>query len=295
MNDKARPTSHSYFSQRLRLHYLDWGNPDAPHMLLIHGTNDHCHNWDWMAQEFASEFHVVAPDLRGHGDSEWCVGSNYHMLDYIYDLAQLVHQESLAPVHIISHSMGGTLGCLLAGLYPEKVASLVSIEGVGDSRFWHSMQDPPAVRVRNWVDSMRSLAGRVPRKYEALSDAFQRMQKSNPHLSEERARHLTIHGSNRNEDGTYSWKFDNYTHARTPYPMPYEDMASIFENISCPTLLLNAKQGFGHRTGQDDSLKYFKQGQVVDIDNAGHWVHHDQFEEVMTAIRSFLKEAMDQA
>ena len=42
-----RPTSHSYYSQRLRLHYLDWGNSEAPHMLLVHGVQDHCHTWDW--------------------------------------------------------------------------------------------------------------------------------------------------------------------------------------------------------------------------------------------------------
>ena len=43
------PTSHTYFSQRMRLHYTDWGNPDAPPMILIHGGRDHCRNWDWVA------------------------------------------------------------------------------------------------------------------------------------------------------------------------------------------------------------------------------------------------------
>ena len=47
---KASPTSHTYYSQRMKLHYLDWGNPDAPPLLLVHGNRDHCHNWDWVAQ-----------------------------------------------------------------------------------------------------------------------------------------------------------------------------------------------------------------------------------------------------
>ena len=63
------PTSHTYFSQRLRLHYTDWGNPDAPPMILIHGGRDHCRNWDWVAQELRDDWHIIAPDLRGHGDS----------------------------------------------------------------------------------------------------------------------------------------------------------------------------------------------------------------------------------
>ncbi len=65
------PTSHLYFSQRLRLHYVDWGRDDAPALLLIHGGRDHCRNWDWVAERLADRYHVIAPDLRGHGDSEW--------------------------------------------------------------------------------------------------------------------------------------------------------------------------------------------------------------------------------
>lgn len=287
--NQARPTSHSYFSQRLKLHYLDWGNESAPHLLLIHGVHDHCHSWDWISQKLCRDYHVVVPDLRGHGDSEWARGSAYGNLDYVYDIAQLIHQENLEPVNIVAHSMGGTLACLFAGVYPEKVASLVSVEGVGGVPGWYRGDEHPRQRIRTWIDNMRNLAGRTPRRYASLSDAFQRMQKSNPHLSEEQARHLTIHGSNRNEDGTYTWKFDNYTYARAPYGMPFEEMATLWEGIDCPTLLLNGKQGFGHRTGQNDTLKHFHHGQLVDVDQAGHWVHHDQLEEFMTIVNDFLE------
>ena len=71
------PTSHTYFSQRMRLHYTDWGNPDAPPMILIHGGRDHCRNWDWVAEHFRHDYHIIAPDLRGHGDSEWMLGGSY--------------------------------------------------------------------------------------------------------------------------------------------------------------------------------------------------------------------------
>ncbi len=81
------PTSHTYFSQRLRLHYTDWGNPDAPPMILIHGGRDHCRNWDWVAEHFRHDYHIIAPDLRGHGDSEWMVGGSYNQIDYVYDIA----------------------------------------------------------------------------------------------------------------------------------------------------------------------------------------------------------------
>ena len=285
---KTAPTSHSYYSQRLKLHYLDWGNPDAPHLLLIHGSQDNCHNWDWTAEQFYDDYHVIAPDLRGHGDSEWVKGSPYQLMDYVYDIAQLVQQENLQPVNIIGHSLGGSIACLYSGIYPERVNSLISIEGVGG--VWYTRgEDHPQSRLRDWVDNTRRLAGRVPRRYESQEDALQRMKKSNPHLSDERAEHLTIHGSNRNEDGTYSWKFDNYTHSGPHLGINEQDLTQLWEKIDCPTLLMNALQGFDHRTGQNDSLKHFRHGEILDVDNAGHWLHHDQFETYIDASREFLK------
>ena len=71
MNNDIGPTSHSYVSQRLRLHYLDWGNPDAPMLILVHGGQDHARSWDRVARKLRNDWHVIAPDLRGHGDSAW--------------------------------------------------------------------------------------------------------------------------------------------------------------------------------------------------------------------------------
>ena len=58
------------------------------------------------------------------------------------------------------------------------------------------------------------VSGRVARRYPSIEEAFQRMQGANPHLTPDQARHLTVHGVNQNEDGTYSWKYDNYTRIR---------------------------------------------------------------------------------
>ena len=94
----AQPTSHIFISQRLRLHYLDWGNEQAPPLLLLHGGRDHAHSWDWVARELQRDWHVIAPDLRGHGDSVWSPDGAYFMPYFIYDLAQLIHQQGLEKV-----------------------------------------------------------------------------------------------------------------------------------------------------------------------------------------------------
>jgi pimeloyl-ACP methyl ester carboxylesterase len=289
-NESPNPTSHSYFSQRLRLHYLDWGNDTAPHMLMIHGIRDHCRTWDWVAQQLRNRYHIVAPDLRGHGDSAWAYGSAYGHMDYVYDIAQLVRQARLKPVTLVAHSMGGTIACQYAGIYPENVARMIIVEGVGHGFFRRFGNVPVHERLAAWIDNVWKLSAREPRRYVSLDEAYQRMQKTNPHLIPEQARHLTVHGSNQNEDGTYSWKFDNYTHTRSPYDIPGGDVESLWERIQCPVLFVNSKQGFPGRIGQNGSVRHFARGRVVDIDNAGHWTHHDQLDVFMTAVEAFLSE-----
>tara|TARA_Y100000814_G_scaffold162932_1_gene118939 strand:- start:204 stop:1169 length:966 start_codon:yes stop_codon:yes gene_type:complete len=289
MNEYSEnPTSHSYFSQRLRLHFLDWGNNDSRGMLLVHGIQDHCRSWDWLAQSFRSRYHIVAPDLRGHGDSEWSKGATYSRLEYVYDLAQLVKQQELNPVTVVSHSLGGTIASIYAGLYPENIEKLIIIEGIGF--YPRSEANQPAALIRDWISTNHQLAGRIPKRYVTQEDAYLRMQKTNPHLSPGQARHLTQNGSNRNEDGTYSWKFDNYTRSRTPYDVPEKDMQQLWGRIDCPVLIINSKQGYPNRIGQNGTLKYFSDVRLIEIDKAGHWTHHDQLRQVIDAVDSFLIE-----
>lgn len=287
------PTSHMYYSQRLRLHYVDWGNEHAPPMLLVHGGRDHCRNWDWVAQAFRDEYHVIAPDLRGHGDSEWAVGGTYGLFDFVADLAQLVHQKQLAPVTILSHSLGGNVSLHFAGLYPEAVKQLVAIEGLGPSpkMLAKRAQTPSHERLSGWIETLRKLSGRTPRKYPTLEDALTRMQEENPHLSAEQARHLTIHGSAQNEDGTYSWKFDNYVRAFSPLHLSSEQTYGLYRRITCPTLLIRGTESWASDPVVDGRASHFSDARVENVEQAGHWVHHDQLEVFLRLTRAFLEES----
>jgi pimeloyl-ACP methyl ester carboxylesterase len=286
------PTSRTYFSQRLRLHYVDWGNSDKPPLLLLHGGRDHCRNWDWTADALRDAWHVIAPDLRGHGDSQWSPDGSYTMAGYIYDLAQLIHQQRLAPVAIVAHSLGGNIALRYAGIYPEAVAKLVAIEGLGPPpRRLAERSKNIAERMADWIGEQRGLAGRTPRRYPSIEEAFHRMQGENPHLSTEQARHLTAHGVNQNEDGTYSWKFDNYVRAWPPYDMTGRDLQLLWSRIACPTLLLYGKESQSGNPADDGRAEPFKQAQVVGIDGAGHWLHHDRLDVFLGVVRDFLESA----
>lgn len=284
------PASHSYISQRLRLHYVDWGNAAAPPLILLHGGRDHCRNWDWVAQDLRRDFHIIAPDLRGHGDSAYSPSGDYSMSAYVYDLAQLIHQQGLSPVTIVAHSLGGGIALRYAGIFPDKVARLVAIEGLGPSpaMMRERAKRTVAERFRAWVKDERALAGRIPRRYASIDEALARMQAENRHLTPEQARYLTVHGVCQNEDGTYSWKFDNYVRSFSPVDLTESEMDSLWRGITAPTLLVYGKESWASNPADDGRVTAFRNARVESFEGAGHWVHHDRLEAFVALVREFL-------
>lgn len=286
----AEPTSRRFVSQRLKLHYADWGNAKAPPLILLHGGRDHCRSLDWIARALQRDYHVLAPDLRGHGDSDWSPDGDYSMGALVYDFAQLVHQLKAAPVTIVAHSLGGNVAIRYAGLYPANVRKLVAIEGLGLSPRMQAERDkiPMAERMRKWIEDKRAASARAPKRYQTLDDALARMKDENKFLSDEQARHLTEQGLTSNEDGTYSWKFDNYVHVWPPFDLPLADIQALWAAIECPTLLVYGADSWASNPEQDGRAKHFRNARVALIEKAGHWVHHDQFEAFMREVKGFL-------
>jgi len=283
------PTSHRYFSQRLRMHYVEWGSPQNPTVVLVHGVRDHCRTWDDLIQRLSAQgnYHFVAPDLRGHGDSEWVQGSGYRYYDYIYDLQQLIEQNEFGPVILVGHSLGGAIAVFFAGVFPEHVRKLILLEGIG---LWRGEQEAAgtAALIRQWSEINRDLAGRTPRRYPDLQTAYQRMQDANPQLTQEQAMHLTAHGVVQLEDGQFTWKYDQYTYNFLGVGLSEAQIVELWQNIQAPTLLINADQGLEKRTGQDGTLAHFRQAELRIVEGAGHWTHHDQPESVSAMIKDFL-------
>lgn len=283
------PSSSFYISQRLKLHFVDWGNEEKPPLLLVHGGRDHARSWDWVARELRDDYHVIAPDLRGHGDSGWSIGGQYTLPEFVLDVAQLIDTLGLAPLRIVAHSMGAAVSLFYTGVFPEKVSKLVAIEG---------MRIPDAVRARmeveiweatsNWIRDVREGSRRQPRRYASIDDAAARMQKENPHLAPEQARHLTIHGVARNEDGSFSWKFDHGNRMLFPQRMDPKTQQRLWQRIACPTLLMHGTESWHGDPSSDGRAAYIRNSSVVAVEDAGHWVHHDQLDFFLKNVREFL-------
>ena len=101
-------------------------------------------------------------------------------------------------------------------------------------------------------------------------------------------RHLTIHGISQNEDGTYSWKFDNYFRVMTPHDLPQEQVEELWGAIACPTLLLYGEKSWASNPAEDGRLQHFRNADVKLYSEAGHWLHHDKLDEFVADLNAFL-------
>jgi len=275
-----------YQSQRLRLHYVVWGDGGKPPLLLIHGGRDHCRNWDAVAAGLRDRYTIYAPDLRGHGDSDWALGGMYSLPEFVLDVATLAASME-GSLTLIGHSLGGAVALQYAGTFPERVARVVAIEGWGPPLLEHQVAH---VRMRHWIDHMHEMEERKPRRYASVEDATRRMLEANSHLRPEMALHLTKHGTRRNDDGTLSWKFDNYVRIRSPYEFNLEDAQDIWAQIRSPVLLVKGAESWALDPEKDGRAKVIPNRRTVTVEGAGHWVHHDQLERFLAVVAEFLAE-----
>jgi pimeloyl-ACP methyl ester carboxylesterase len=287
--DPAGPTSSFYISQRLRIHYVDWGGADKPALVLVHGGRDHARSFDAVARALRDRFRVIAPDLRGHGDSDWALGGSYAMAEFVLDLDRLVEFLGPEPVALLGHSLGGAIVLHYAGLRPERVRKLVAIEGLGASPALRAelAATTTAERLGRFVDEMRRIAGRQPRRYPSLERAAARMREANAFLSEAQALHLTRHGVRRNEDGTWSWKFDNYIHAPSAARPDFDGLEALWGRIRCPVLLVRGTKSWASDPVLDGRAAAFRDASLANVEGAGHWVHHDRLDAFLEAVEAF--------
>lgn len=280
------PRHEYYESQRIRLHYAVWGDGEKPPLLLIHGGQDHCRNWDFVASQLIASYTLYAPDLRGHGDSGWAIGGMYSLPEFVYDISILANSLP-HPLAVIGHSLGGAIALQYAGTLPDRVSRVVAIEGWGPPMI---EEQAAHVRMRHWIGHMHEMERRKPRRYGTREEATKRMIEANPHLTAEMARHLTLHGTRMNEDGTFSWKFDNYVRIRSPYQFNLEDAMDIWGQIVAPTLLIKGAESWAPDPEKSGRVSSIRDRRTVVIEDAGHWVHHDQLDAVMDVILGFLAE-----
>ncbi len=124
----VRYVSRNIVLRQLRFHFLEWGEADAPPIVLLHGGHQSAHSWDLVSLHLAQRYHVLALDQRGHGDSEWARDVSYTNHEMSLDAEAFIGAMGLRRPLLMGHSMGGRNAMLLTRRNPSLLRALVIVD-----------------------------------------------------------------------------------------------------------------------------------------------------------------------
>jgi pimeloyl-ACP methyl ester carboxylesterase len=256
----------------LVLNCLDHGGEGKPPMLFIHGGSAHAHWWDFIAPPFVADFHVLALDQRGHGESEWPKEWQYSSLDYVADLEQIIEHWGLGAPVLIGHSMGAHNVLVYASRNSKKLRAMVAI-------------DTPPDYSRFAVEFLRTIAVKPPRRFETMEEAV-RSFKVLPRetlAKKETLDHIAHHTYRRLEDGSWTHKLDRRTLSREPLQV-WDQLSQI----SCPALIVKVtKSPVLDINAARRMVATLQKGNLEQIDDSFHHVMLDNPEALIAALKKF--------
>lgn len=276
-----------------RRHLLEWGEVGAPVVLLQHGIRDHAHSWTWVAEQLKSHYHVIAPDLRGHGDSDWSSDGNYALASFVFDLAAIADLGGLGEFAVVGHSLGGQIALRYTATFPERVRLLVAIEGVELPIIRRERDEPRPYpeRLREWTANEKMCRLQVPRYYPDVATAAKRMQEANPDVDSETIAYLTQTGLIKEAGLGVRWKYDNGCRYRPPEDQRGSDLDEMLEAITCPTLLAYGNDSW-IAPPPPMRLARLAQHRIFTFGGAGHWLHHQRRPEFSQLLERFLADPL---
>jgi pimeloyl-ACP methyl ester carboxylesterase len=272
----------------LRYHVRRWGNPDAPKLFLLHGWMDVSASFQFVVDELHHDWDVIAPDWRGFGLSEW-THEGYWFPDDIADLDVLLdHYQPESPAYLVGHSMGGNIANLYAGIRPGRVGKLVLAEGFG---LPPTRPEKAPERYALWLDEMRARPQLKP--YDSFDDVAARLQKTNPRLTDARARFLAPHWAKREADGVIRLQADPHHKMVNPVLYRTEEAMACWRRIAAPVLWIWGDGQWLRKWMKDDGVLIdsyracYRSLSEETLADAGHMMHHDQPEAFARLVDAF--------
>lgn len=281
--------SHILAVRGLRYHVRTWGDPAHPQLWLLHGWMDVSASFQFVVDALQGDWHVVAPDWRGFGLSQWCA-DGYWFPDYLADLDALLDAlAGDAPVNLVGHSMGGNVANLYAGVRPARVRRLALLEGFGLPR-----TQPAAApsRYEKWLDELREPASL--KRYASLDEVAQRLMRNNARLTRDKADFLAPHWARRTDAGDYELLGDPAHKHVNPVLYRIEEALACWQRIEAPVLWV---WGDGEwmrkwfKSGDEDIAQRraaFRNLREVTLADCGHMMHHDQPQALAQLLEEFL-------
>jgi pimeloyl-ACP methyl ester carboxylesterase len=282
--------SHFHDIRGLRHHVRTWGRPGAPKLFLLHGWMDVSASFQFLVDCFAREWHVIAPDWRGFGLSDWTREESYWFADYYADLeALLALYQPDTPALLVGHSMGGIVAATYAGMRPGRVARLASLEGLGLMR---QAADNAPGRYAHWLDELRDPPRFRP--YRSIDEVAARLKRDNPRLTDEKAAFLSRHWAKQLATGEVVLASDPRHKIVNPYLWRIDEILACWRRVNAPVLLVAGRQSTQPQRMKDTPEQLaerkgaFRNRREVEIDDCGHMMHHDQPQRLAAVIEEFL-------
>jgi len=269
----AGPEDHFVSVGGLRLHYLDWGNPAAPPLVLLHGIDRVAHTFDHIAPRFTSRYHVIAMDLRGHGDSGWDPQARYLVEDHLGDLEGLVRELGLRNVTLWGNSTGGRVVQVFAGRHPDLVAAVIA-EDVGPERP-RSIADAYARRVKQEENG-----------WAGPEELLAQMRAAAQPLPDRVLEPYVRYGTKRRDDGRLVWKRD----PNLVKGFVETELWRYVREIRSPILyVLGGRSTIVPLATQEELKKVLPQARIVTMPGLGHYPSDEKPEEFAGIVDEFLK------
>ncbi len=297
----TKPSRSSTLAMRhLEYHVRHWGPEVAgnglPTLVLLHGWMDVSASYQFAVDALQVDRRIIAPDWRGFGLTAGGPVDHYVFADYLADLDLLLdHYAPGEAVDLVGHSMGGNVAMMYAGVRPERVRRLVNLEGFGMPAA-RPAQAP--TRYAQWIDEIKQLhAGdKTLKSYDTVDGVAQRLMKTNPRLSRDKAEWLAQHWARPNAEGRWEILGDPAHKITSAQLYRLDEALAIYERITAPVLAVEAdSDSLGQWwKGRYDLNEYHQRlGHVADcrqavVTEAGHMLHHDQPQQVARLIEDFL-------
>jgi pimeloyl-ACP methyl ester carboxylesterase len=265
----------------LRFHYTEWGSPTAPPVVMLHGLNVQCHTWDPIARDLAENYHVIAMDMRGHGDSDWAP-TGYRVRSMARDVHGLIDHLGLGPVNLVGHSAGVRVAIAVAGEKPETIVRLaLSDAGPANSK-------SGATAMRDFIQSTTNLRG-----FRSEEDARQFYVGLHPEWRPEFIELHVEHQLRRNWAGKLVPKADPDVQWITgSVSLPDVDyLWKMSELLTMPTLLMVGRRSNVLDEGVVEKMLAAMPNSSVRWFDTGHYVPREQPEEFTEVLLKFLQES----
>lgn len=268
----ATPADRFVTVNGIRLHYLDWGNADRPPLVLVHGIGRVAHTFDVVAPSFTSQFHVLAIDMRGHGDSGWDPAANYLVEDHGKDFEAFVTTLGLRGLTLWGNSTGGRVVQVYAGLHPENVRALI-VEDVGPER--------PQTISDGFARGVERDAGGWASEDELLAQ----LKRENQGISDDQLRTYARYASKRDDRGRLIWKRD----PNLAKGFVETELWQYVRRITSPTIYVLGGRSTIVPLDTQERLKTTIPGvQIVTMPGLGHYPSQEKPDDFIRIAKEFL-------